>query len=334
MTASEPQLLRFVQLNAENLFLFMDLYQGQDLKSLNEKQWQELSSASQSNKPLEKTLALAHNLLKLEPDFVLLNEVGGEESLQNFNRYFLGDLFSVHLLEGNSDRGIDVGYLVRKGQPLHLDLISHRDRPLSQPKGTKNCSPHPLFFSRDVAELRVWSTAKGPANSPDLTLLLVHLKSKLDPEGTDPQGYLRRAAELKTLVDIYQERRRQQPQTPIMVAGDFNAECKRAEPDPEMQPIVSETDLLDVLDLAELSPMQRYTQVQVSRYGAVHGLQLDHILVSPELQALAVPEKCFVCTYESDLGVPASHPMTLQEKWLLPSDHYPVVATFKNFLYG
>ncbi len=331
MSESEPQqLLRFVQINAENLFLFMDLYQGQDLKSLSEKQWQELSSASQSNKPLEKTLALAHNLLKLQPDFVLLNEVGGVESLENFNRHFLGDQFEVHLQEGNSDRGIDIGYLVRKGQPLEVQLISHKDRPLVWPTSVEEKAPErPLYFSRDVAELQV--RANGHPD-PQLILLLVHLKSKLDPDGTDPQGYARRSAELKTLVELYQERRQQFLQTPVMVAGDFNAECKRSLPDPEMLPLL-ETDLCDVLDLTSLEGPQRYTQVQVSRYGQIQGLQLDHILISPELKTWALPDRCFVCTYESDLGVPANHPLTLQEKWQLPSDHYPVVATFKNFLY-
>jgi len=67
--------LKFMQLNAENLFLYIDKYEGQDLTQLNEKQWQQLSIASVRNKSLKKTRWLAESILSEDPDIVFLNEV-------------------------------------------------------------------------------------------------------------------------------------------------------------------------------------------------------------------------------------------------------------------
>ena len=103
-----------MQLNAENLFLFMDRYKGQDLERMIEEEWQKCSTAPTPNKSLRKTWGLAETIREITPDIVMLNEVGGEESLKNFNHYFLAGQYRPMTIEGNSDRGIDLAYLVKE----------------------------------------------------------------------------------------------------------------------------------------------------------------------------------------------------------------------------
>lgn len=322
---------RIVQLNAENLFLLMDLYQGQDLSELKEKEWQKLSTANVPNKPLHKTRQLAKALLEIDAEIVMLNEVGGLESVENFNRYFLQDRYDTHLIEGNSTRGIDVGYLTRKGLSLKFLLTSHRNRPLNflypHEVGEQNLKLKSHFFSRDVAELRAFRPGE---NAPLFIILLTHLKSKLDPDGIDPGGRDRRSAELKTLLSIYRDVKNEtEGKIPILVAGDFNGWAQRGRFDPEFAPLM-ETDLIDVFDVTEKPSLERNSQVQILRQGGSENVQIDYILLSKHLHPFLQPEGCFVYVYRNELGLPVL-PKNMDERDHLPSDHFPVVVTFHNW---
>src|SRR6185312_12709837 len=84
MPTKWPNTFKVVQLNAENLFIYLDDLNERDWRNLAEKDWQKLSSATVANKSLVKTLWLADSILDMDPDIVCLNEVGGQESLVNF----------------------------------------------------------------------------------------------------------------------------------------------------------------------------------------------------------------------------------------------------------
>ncbi|MGE3757660.1 MAG: hypothetical protein AB7H97_07885, partial [Pseudobdellovibrionaceae bacterium] len=112
--------LKCVLLNAENLFIYLD-QKPLNVELLSEDQWQKLSSSQYDLKSLRKTKGLAKVIQELSPDVVLLCEVGGLESLQNFNHYFLKNEYHCCLVEGNSDRGIDIGYLVKKDLSLKFE---------------------------------------------------------------------------------------------------------------------------------------------------------------------------------------------------------------------
>ncbi|MBX3021962.1 MAG: hypothetical protein KF799_09825 [Bdellovibrionales bacterium] len=328
-------------MNAENLFLFLDEQSDRDWRKMSEKEWQKLSVATVPNKSLSKTLWLADTLLDINADIVCVNEVGGEESLRNFCRYFLGDTYTPHLLEGNSDRGIDIGYLVKKDFNAQIELRTHKNRPLQflYPHDIQSNAHHATsapekvikthYFSRDCAELRV--TAPG-SDRPGLIVLLAHLKSKLDPDGIDPEGKSRRTAELRTLMDIYKEIRQEfQPAVPMIVAGDFNGCARRSNLTEEFQEMLT-TDLESVIELAGHEGENAATQIIFSRSGGVSCMEIDFIFVSPELKPHLLTETVEVYRYRSDLRVPLPLPKTLEQRTYLPSDHYPVVATFTNFL--
>jgi len=331
MVQSHTNLLRLAQFNVENLFLFMDFYTGQDLNTSSEESWRRLSSSTTPNKSLRKCRLLSETIHKIDPDILCLNEVGGIESLENFNKHFLGSKYMALLKEGNSHRGIDIGYLIKKDFPLKPLLISHKNRPLhflypnetEAPGGGKT-----HYFSRDIAELRFF---KKGSNSPSLVILLAHLKSKLDPSGIDPEGRLRRQAELKALVQIYNDLRSELgAKVPVIVTGDFNGVARATNHEPEFTDLHQLTDLTDAFQILDLPDEQRISQVQISPSGKVNTMQIDYIFVSPELHPLMVKQRSGTFFYHTELGQPAPLPRSLEERDLLPSDHYPLVLNLLN----
>ena len=331
MAKFRPDTFKVVQVNAENLFIYLDDTSDRDWRKMSEREWQDLSHATVANKPLSKTLWLGDSLLHIDADIIMVNEVGGVESLTNFSRHFLNDLYTPHLIEGNSDRGIDVGFLIKKDLELKPELRTHKDRTLGFLYSHEQAGPtlKSHRFSRDCAELRLFNNS---SNRPAVIMLLVHLKSKLDPKGIDPFGRERRRAELKTLIEIYHEVRAEfTPAVPVIIAGDFNGCAQRALLADEFASL-AHTDLQSVCDLKGLTPELAATQVQIGRGNKVTTLQIDYIFVSPELQSELILEGVEVYRYLSDMRVPMPLPQTMEQRSYLPSDHYPVIATFKNFL--
>lgn len=320
--------LRTMQFNVENLFLFLEkLPDHQSVQKMTEDEWQKLTGASVSNKSLLKTARIAEAISAVDPDVIMLNEVGGIESLENFSKHFLNGNFNCHLIEGNSKRGIDVGYLVHKRLNLRVLLTSHRNRSLNfnYPHEAAAEVKKEHFFSRDVAELRFFSPQKI---EPVLICLLTHLKSKLDPDNIDPGGRLRRQAELNTLLQIYREVKAENPTSPVIVAGDFNGQAVGEKMEPEFGIIHSSTDLVDCLSAVGKSGADSFTQYQFPRFGPAYGLQLDYIWVSKNFAQNLIPDETFVYRFKTQDGSALPLPSNSEQAHQLPSDHYPVVATF------
>lgn len=322
--------MRLVQFNVENLFLYMDMYENEDLQTLNERAWQKLSGASAQNKSLRKTWALAKCIEDMDPDILCLNEVGGEESLTNFNKHFLNNRYNVHIKEGNSLRGIDVGYLVRKDLKYKTVLISHKNRPINFLYPHENQTPSggkSHYFSRDVLELRLF---KEGDNSPRLVVMLTHLKSKLDADRVDTEGRKRREAELKTMVKIYNEIKKELgPEIPIILSGDLNGIARKADHEPEFAALHQNSDLVDICDALEIPVENRISQIQITPTGKAIPMQLDYLFVSPNLLDKLIVENSGTYFFKSELGQKSALPNSMEERELLPSDHYPMVINFK-----
>ncbi|MEQ1664536.1 MAG: hypothetical protein ABL927_04080 [Bdellovibrionales bacterium] len=320
----ENQTLRLVQFNVENLFLFLDKYANQNFKKVSESEWKSFSSSVVPNKSLKKCYALAEIIRETKPDILMLNEIGGFESLENFNKHFLNKEFTPYLKEGNSDRGIDVGYLVKKECPFKPILISHKDRPINflyphetlTPSGGKS-----HYFSRDVSEMRLFRQAAAGSSDdhqPWLTILLTHLKSKLDNNRIDFEGRMRRKAELDSLVEIYNEVLHELgPNSNIAVVGDFNGIARAEKPDLEFVSLHQKTNLIETLDYANVPNEKRFSQIQLSPSGANQYLQLDYIFVSPPLAPLILKEQTYI------------HHFKFEDRYQQASDHFPNVVTFQ-----
>jgi endonuclease/exonuclease/phosphatase family metal-dependent hydrolase len=325
--------LKFALLNAENLFLLFDRPPTAELTKTTEAEWQRLSTSIFPNKPLDKVKELARTLNDINADVVMLCEVGGPESLANFNNLFLNQQYSPIVIEGNSDRNIDVGFLIKKNQSYYFDLASNKNRPINylypherdpSQAGIKITSHK---FSRDAVELRLF---KKERDNPFLVIILTHLKSPLDKDRIDPMGFERRRAELITLTEIYREVTDLHKNCPVVVAGDFNGNASRQSTDPEFKFLYESTELEDVLELAGKVTHERATYYQVRTSGKVDGKQIDYCFLSPLAAKCLKPGSAMVYRYKDEYGFEIDIPKSLDAKLNLPSDHYPVVFELEN----
>ncbi|MFN7905649.1 MAG: endonuclease/exonuclease/phosphatase family protein [Pseudobdellovibrionaceae bacterium] len=330
MTWSSEIDLKFCLFNAENLFLLFDKAPAPEFLNFDETQWQTLSTSVYENKPLRKLKEIAMMIQQTKPQIIMLCEVGGPESLNHLNQYFLNSEYSPAIIEGNSDRNIDVGFLVKKNQNFYFDLQTNKNRPIHylypherESLNSSSVKPqHSHKFSRDVSELHLFTK---DVNKPFLIILLTHLKSRLDPERIDPQGFERRRAELLTLLEIYKELQTKNPNTPIVVSGDFNGNAGKLNTDSEFEKIYSTTDLMDVLELAQVPQEQRSTYYQIRSPMKTEGRQIDFCFLSNLAQKYFKKNSAHVYRYKDDFGFPIDIPQNMEAKLNLPSDHYPVI---------
>ena len=323
--------LKFMLLNAENLFLLSDQTITEDHLKIDEGRWQKLSTSIFDNKPLNKCFALAKIIQDENPDIIMLCEVGGLESLTNFNRLFLKNKYSPALSEGNSNRHIDVGFLIRKEIGFYFDLISNKNRPINfnYPHEMNLSTPAVSHkFSRDVAELHLFQKDR---DNPFLLITLTHLKSHLDPENIDPRGSDRRQAELKAMIDIYLElEEKYSSKIPMIVAGDFNGNATSSNTDVEFTDIYNRTKLKDVCELTGLKDEDAYTFYQVGRSSKPEGKHLDYCFLNPLAQGKLTPGSTTVYRYKNPQGLPHDPPTSVDAKLQLPSDHYPIFFVMQD----
>ena len=157
--------------------------------------------------------------------------------------------------------------------------------------------------------------------------MLAHLKSGYDPQGFDPGGQKRRAAEVKALIAIYQQLKAEQSNDhPVIVAGDLNGNALRDHTWVEFLPLYKATDLEDALFLAGIPRYERHTHMTFCGRTA-SAKQLDYIFLGLSLHQRLVPEETYVYRYVYDEdGSEMLAPFSFRDRDLLPSDHYPVVC--------
>lgn len=337
MSSVETTNLKFCLLNAENFFLMFDSPLEAVPANIKEVDWQLLSSSLYPNKPLKKCQEIATTFKEINADIIMLCEVGGFESLKNFNHLFMNNEYHPCLLEGNSDRNIDVGFLIKKNCTFYFDLQTNRHRSINYLYPHERLSIETGYvsgetkkshkFSRDVAELKLFAKDR---EKPFLVILLTHLKSRLDPERIDPNGFERRRAELMTLLDIYQELQRQHPSVPVIVAGDFNGNATRLNTDREFEALYKNTKLEDVLEVFSVAQEDRTTFYNIRNGSKPDGKQIDFAFVDESLKSKL--NNAYVYRYLNERGLSALPPRTLDAKFKLPSDHYPIVFELKGLL--
>ena len=307
--ASIPSKLKVVVLNAENLFVFMDRWSGADPRIMTEPQWQLSNAGLLDNKPLKKLHDLAHSIRLLDADLILITEVGGHASLENFNQHFMGGQYQTFLEEGNSDRGIDMGFLVRGPWAFHIK--SHRDHVLPHPKIQR--------FSRDVLRLELRFEDEIWFN-----ILLVHLKSKLNMRGEDFEGRTRRAIEVRALAELSHK---MVQSFSLFLGGDFNGIAQLSDPEPEFLPLYHLANLKDAAEVAQLPDEDRFSYIHF-RSGVRILQQLDYLFLNTAAQGLLIPESVQFPRYQDAQGNPLPVPKVFDQKKHLPSDHFPMYAEF------
>lgn len=243
--------LRIATFNAENFYMLLDRdYSPVEFAALSNVEYLAMNtSIFNSNKDLDKIADIARTILSEDFDFVALCEVGGMESLVNFNRYFLEDRYECHLHEENSRRGIFVGALVRQGK---FTRVSARNM-----QGD---------FSRNL--LRVSLTAGTVA----MQFFVVHLKSLLGQDlGIEKR--IKEVAELSAMVRLRN----------CVVLGDFNGILIRGEQQFEYEPFLA-LPFRDVLEARAVPPGSRFTHYYFR--GGPSFNQLDYIFCSNDIDIL------------------------------------------------
>ncbi len=309
--------MKVMVLNAQDLFLFMDKHDHEKVPvtELTEIKWQLMSSSLLSNKSKEKCQILAGTILEAQADIVMVTEVGGPESLSNFAKYVLNDEYFAISLPSNSDRGIDLGYLIKKSLPYTFDPHTHIDYKLPEPARR---------FSRDVLRLDVKENGEMK-----MVLLLVHIKSKLDMRRTDFEGRTRRVLEVKGLIEIYKDLEKRHPDVPILVGGDFNGIAAERDTEEEFKPIYEQTDLKDIAFLASIPDEDRFSYIYFNRGGNRFVQQIDYLFISDKFAHRLDTSECYFPRYKNLTGSPMPVPKRMEQKNILPSDHYPFVATLR-----
>ena len=288
----------------------------------------------QPRKPVEKCRALAKTILEMDLDILAVCEVGGKESLQSFSEQFLQGKYNSSLIEGNSDRDIHLGYLIKKDLPYKFEHLTHRNRSLNfwypkeasenkeaRKKGKKR--PHRSeLLSRDIAELRV-------LNDKDeviLDILAVHLKSQLDSEGKDWRGKNRRKAELNLLVKTWEVLQSRYPEQPILVLGDFNGNAS-LDGDEEFKDLYAKTPLQDIHEFLKTRKEDRFTWMGFDNQNQPVHTQLDFAFIDPKFENRLVKENCGTYRYRGENGNPLPLPQNPWQRHPFPSDHLPIVIS-------
>lgn len=304
------QNFKIMVLNAQDLFIFLDKYQGDNPRELTEIKWQLASSSLLNNKAKDKCEQLALTIKEADADIVMLTEVGGIESLKNFASIFLDNRYFPMTLPSNSDRGIDLGFLTKNDNNYLYELITHIDYPL----------PYPYQrFSRDVLGLKLFEG--GELKS---IFLNVHIKSKLDMKKKDFQGRGRRIAEVKGLIEIYKKLSLEN--VPVFIGGDFNGHAGPDACEEEFKAIY-ETDLIDISTFAEIPESDRFSYVYFNKGGQRFEQVIDYLFVSEKYKHLIKKEECYFPRYKNLDGNLIPIPTRFEHKNFLPSDHYPFLVT-------
>jgi endonuclease/exonuclease/phosphatase family metal-dependent hydrolase len=218
----------------------------------------------------EATKNTARVVADLGADVLAVVEAEDRMALLRFNEYVLKQVVEdehgagsalfrhVMLVDGNDERGIDVGLLTRDGFPIG-EIHSHVD----DEQGGK------LVFSRDCAEYEIATPDGG-----SLLLMINHFKSKgYASKGETPAEKRRRQA--SRVAEIY-EQRRSEGWDRIVIAGDLN---DTPDSDP-LEPLVADTDLTDAGAHDDFEWGERTGTYEGGKD------QIDYLLLSPALDEL------------------------------------------------
>ena len=166
----------------------------------------------------------------------------------------------VMLIDGNDDRGIDVGILARAAYPLQ-SIRTH----------IFDTDDDGVIFSRDCCEYHFTTPA-----ADQLVVLVNHLKSKGYSTPGDPLGAKRRRRQADRVAEIYDGLRAAGTEL-IAVIGDFNDDPTSA----ALHSLISGTDLRDVSTHPDFDFGPRK-----GTFGSGNEKEkIDYVLLSPALFA-------------------------------------------------
>ncbi len=209
---------------------------------------------------------------------------------------------STMLIDGNDDRGIDVGLMTKEGFDIE-DMRSH----VHDVDDTGQ-----IIYSRDCPEYAV-ATPTGES----VWVLPNHFKSKFG--GNDPDSIAKREAQATRTAEVYQ-RLRDIGQNNVVVLGDLNDTPESA----PLQPLLDDTDLRDVsehpdFEVGEFNVPQGNNDRGIGTFGLGNDNQkIDYILLSPALFDRVTQRACGAKARGRGLGRSAGKFMSSSQKKSMP----------------
>jgi endonuclease/exonuclease/phosphatase family metal-dependent hydrolase len=193
------------------------------------------AAAADEERYFQKLTLLAGIVRQAAADVVALQEVGGEEPLLDLQQA-LADLYPHRSVSAAPDaRGIRVAFLSKLPIELSTDIVDFPPGPTLTVTGLSSCGdPVPITrMGRGALRIRVRQGGRG------VDLVAVHLKSKLltyprpggssftprdENERTQAAGIalMRRTAEAVTVRTWTNSMVEGNPNSPLVVLGDFN----------------------------------------------------------------------------------------------------------------
>jgi endonuclease/exonuclease/phosphatase family metal-dependent hydrolase len=234
--------------------------------------WCELRTAPVNAVAMDNT---ARVIRDVGADILAIVEAESRPLLQDFHRIMLprvglkpADGYRhVMLIDGNDDRGIDVGLATRAGHPIGT-IRSHVDD--RDAKGSK-------IFSRDSPEYAVAIPSGGT-----LVVIPSHFKSKFGGETAQTRN--RRRGQAEAVAGIYARLRNEGAEN-IVVLGDLNDTPDSV----ALAPLLAGTDLRDVSThpgFTEVDYRARTGGRGIGTFGSgADSNKIDYILLSPALFA-------------------------------------------------
>ena len=176
------------------------------------------------------TRMTAQVIKDVNADILAVVEAEDRVALKRFNEQLLepvgADYGGIMLIDGNDERGIDVGLFTKNGAQIE-SIVSHVD----------DIAGGARIFSRDCPEFTVMIGA-----NESILILVNHLKSK--GYGSPAASNARRKAQAKRVREIYDQRRGEGVDL-IAIAGDFN-DTPNSDP---LKPLLRDgSDLKDITE--------------------------------------------------------------------------------------
>jgi len=222
--------------------------------------WVELKTEAVEETATRMTAKVIH---EVNADVLAVIEAEDRIALTRFNDQLLKPIHATYdgimLIDGNDDRGIDVGFFTRKPSVIE-SMVSHVD---DMKSGRR-------IFSRDCVEYTV-----RVSRSKTILVLVNHFKSK--GFGNQASSDARRKDQAQRVRDIYNQRRSQGIDL-IAVVGDFN---DTPDSDPLKPLLKNGSDLKDIFDHPNF-----HGDGRPGTFGnAAASEKIDYILLSPALFA-------------------------------------------------
>lgn len=209
--------LNIMTFNVENLFYSKGRWEHSSAHG-----FRKIADRRRIVKPSWKIDRIREAIQDVNPDIIVLQEVESFESLQKFaSEGVLRGIYQPFLVNGNDERGIQIGFLVKRDLPFIVEFESHKEKSFYDPV-EKLTMP---VFSRDLPAL-IFRTR--PDKDPFLVVLGHHAKSMRHRPGDFESNILREAQTnaaadiMKTYLDKYGE------DTTVTMAGDFNTEVRNS----------------------------------------------------------------------------------------------------------